>query len=186
MVISLLGPSGVRCQVADFVLLVDPPAKKKGNLVLQTETEVNNLGFLEEGRIVGPGEYEISGLRVRGVNLNNKNKKVLKTAYAVKFDDIRLGFINGLETTLTQDTLDKLGEIDILFLDSESSALDAKELSALIKKIEPHVLVPMTNKGAKALLEEFGQKASKEEKLTLRAKDINKEEGIKVIWLKSE
>jgi hypothetical protein len=185
MVISLLGPSGVRCQVADFSLLVDPPIKKKGNLMLETETKIDEIDFPEEGQIRGSGEYEVAGVKIRGIDVGG-DKKVLRTAYAVRFDNIRLGFLNGLSGQLGQDVLDKLGEMDVLFINPESSSLSSKELVALIKKIEPSILVPMTDKGVKSLLEEFGQKASQEEKLVLKAKEINKEEGIKVIWLKNE
>ncbi|MFH1694792.1 MAG: MBL fold metallo-hydrolase [Patescibacteria group bacterium] len=186
MVISLLGPSGIKCQVADFSLLIDPPDKKKGNLVLETRTELNKKDFPEESVISGAGEYEVSGIRIKGINLKDEGSEILKTAYAIRFDDIRLGALNGLQKTLSQDALDKLGEIDILFIDIESSALDKKEVTALIKKIEPNILIAMTDKGAKQLIEEFGQKTNKEEKLTIKAKDINKEEGVKVVWLKSE
>ncbi len=185
MVISLLGPSGVRCQVADFSLLVDPPAKKKGNLVLETEAKVDEIDFPEEGRIRGAGEYEVAGVKVRGVDAGG-DKKIFRTAYAVRFDNIRLGFLNGLSGQLNQGVLDKLGEIDVLFINPEFSKLNSKELAALIKKVEPRILVPMTDKGAKTLLEELGQKTSKEEKLILKAKEISGEEGIKVVWLKSE
>ena len=185
MVISLLGPSGVRCQVADFSLLVDPPAKKKGNLVLETEAKIDEIDFPEEGRIRGTGEYEVAGVKVRGIDVGG-DKKTLRTAYAVRFDNIRLGFLNGLSGQLNQSVLDKLGEIDVLFINPELSNLSSKELVALIKRVEPRILVPMTDKGAKMLLEEFGQKTPQEEKLILRAKEINEAEGIKVIWLKSE
>ncbi|MDD5711072.1 MAG: MBL fold metallo-hydrolase [Candidatus Colwellbacteria bacterium] len=185
MVISLLGPSGAKCQVADFSLLVDPPAKKKGSLVLQTETKIDEIGFAEEGRIWGAGEYEVAGVKVRGVDVGS-DKKILRTAYAVYFDNIRLGFLNSLSASLSQGVLDKLGEIDVLFINPELSSLSTKELAALIKKVEPSIIIPMTDKGAKVLLEELGQKATKEEKLTLRAKELSGEEGIKVVWLKSE
>jgi hypothetical protein len=185
MVISLLGSSGVRCQVADFSLLVNPPEKKRGGLVLETETKIDEVDFPEEGRIRGAGEYEVAGLKIRGIDVGS-DKKVLKTAYAVQFDSIWLGFLNGLPGQLSQDALDKLGEVDVLFVDPEASNLNTKEMATLVKKVEPSILISVTDKGAKTLLEEFGQKASREEKLLLKAKDINKEEGIKVVWLKNE
>jgi len=185
MVISLLGPSGARCQVADFSLLVDPPAKKRGNLTLETQTKVDEMDFPEEGRIRGAGEYEVAGVKVRGIDVGG-DKKVFRTVYAVRFDNIRLGFLNGLPGPLGQDILSKLGEVDVLFVNPELSSLTPKEFAALIKKIEPSVLVPMTDKGAKMLSTELGQKTSQEEKLVLKAKEINKEEGTKLIWLRSE
>src|SRR3989338_3445978 len=70
MVISLLGSSGVKCQVADFSLTIDPPAKKKGNLTLLTTLAITEGNIIPEEDVVnGPGEYEIEGVKVRGVAL---------------------------------------------------------------------------------------------------------------------
>ena len=187
MVISLMGPSGVKCQVADFSVLVDPPQGKKGNLVIRTQMELSKGDhFPEEGMIVGPGEYEIAGVKVRGVRLGKEStKNLIKTIFKVAFDDIRLGFFSALTGNLDQEELNALGEVDVLFIDAEKSELTAKEMSSLIKKIEPSVIIPLTDKGAKKLLEESGQKVSAEEKFVIKAKDINPEEGTKLVWLKS-
>ncbi len=184
MVISLLGPSGIRCQVADFSLLVDPPTKKKGGLTLYTETKIQSEALSGEGEIDGPGEFEISGVKVRGVSLKSNDKNRLKTAYVARLDGMRLGFLNGLSNPITQEDLDKLGEIDVLFIDPEISPLSIKDIATLIKKVEPDIVIPLTDKGVKKLSEELGQKVKAEEKLVLKAKDLEKEEGVKIIWLK--
>lgn len=185
MVISLVGPSGIKCQVADFSLLVNPPAKRKGNLTIYTQFEPEEESLLPgEDMIVGQGEYEVGGIRIKGIQTPDSDQKKIKTAYAVHFDDIRLGFLNSLGTHLGDEIIDKLGGIDILFVDIEASGLSVKEIASLIKKVEPAIVVPATGKGAKALLEEFGQKTTQEEKLTIKAKDINPEEGMKIVWLK--
>ena len=168
--------------MADFSLLVDPPTNRKGGLVLLTESEAGNLDS-DENEIKLPGEYEVSGIRVKGVSVDTSEKTV-KVAYSALFDGIRLGFLNGIDKELSQNVLDSMGEIDILFVNIEKSELNSKEMSSFIKKIEPKIVVPTTDKGAKKLLEEFGQKGKAEEKLTLKAKDLNEEEGMKVVWLK--
>ncbi|MDP3953676.1 MAG: MBL fold metallo-hydrolase [bacterium] len=187
MVISLLGSSGVKCQVADFSLVVEPTAKKRGNIMLSTTTDffLDPLSS-EDNLISGPGEYEVEGVRIKGINLPHEaNKDNGKAAYSVRFDDIRLGFLPSLSHNLEDTELDMLGEIDILLFDVERSTLDGKEIASLIKKIEPRMVVAVSDKGAKKLLEELGQKAKSEDKLTLKAKDLDKEEsGIQVVWLK--
>lgn len=188
MVISLLGPSGVKCQVADFSVLVNPPSNKKGSLVLETGGEITDDDRgPAEGRVDGPGEYEVAGVRVRGIHLPRESSgNKVKTAYAVNFDSIRLAFLDVLESALEQTELDKLGEVDILFVDTEGSKLNTKEMVSLIKKIDPNTVIPLSGKGAKKMLEEFGQKGKAEEKLTIKPKEISKEEGLKVVWLKDK
>ena len=187
MVISLLGSSGVKCQVADFSLVVEPEAKRKGNIMLSTDINFSADPMeVDDNVISGPGEYEIEGVRIRGVNLPHEaSGNEGKAAYSARFDDIRLGFLPALSHKLEDNELDKLGEIDILFVDAEKSTIPSKEMASLIKKIEPALVIPISDKGAKSLLEEMGQKTKAEEKLTLKAKDLNREEsGIQVVWLK--
>ncbi|MEX2054132.1 MAG: MBL fold metallo-hydrolase [Candidatus Colwellbacteria bacterium] len=188
MVINLLGSSGVKCQVADFSLVVEPSAKKRANIMISTTTDFS-LDPLdsEDALISGPGEYEVQGVRIRGVDLPREaGAGKGKAAYGARLDDIRLGFLPALSSKVDDVELDKLGEIDILFVDVEGSTLGEKEMASLIKKIEPSIVIAFSDKGAKKLLEEFGQKAKVEDKLTLKAKDLNKEEsGIQVVWLKT-
>ena len=187
MVISLLGSSGVKCQVADFSLAIDPPIKKRGNLTLLTRIDFTQKDIIPEENIVdGPGEYEIEGVKVRGVNLSKEGTKGEgRTAYSVVFDDIRLGILCALANKLDDGEIDALGEVDILFIDAEGSALGIKDIASLVKKIDPSIVIPMSDKGAKRLLEELGQKVSAEEKFTIKAKDFNKEaSGIQIVWLK--
>ena len=183
MVISLLEPSGIKCQVADFSLLVDPPKTKKGGLILRTESPKGDLSP-DDNEINGPGEYELGGIRVRGVGIKGENGSA-RVAYSALFDGIRLGFVNGLDKPLSQEELEDMGEIDILFVDVEQSTLNIKEMTSFIKKVDPKIIMPTTDKGAKKLLEEFGQTGQAEEKLTIKAKDITEEGGLNVVWLKA-
>jgi hypothetical protein len=183
MVISLLGSSGVKCQVADFSLLVDPPKNKKGGLILRTEHLIGD-STPEDNELDSPGEYEMDGIRVRGVSIGGEGTKE-RIVYSALFDGIRLGFLNSVDKSVPQDALDAMGEIDILFINIEQSNLNGKEMTSFVKKIDPKILIPTTDKGAKILLEEFGQKGKAEDKFTIKAKDINEEEGLKVIWLKA-
>jgi len=187
MVISLLGSSGVKCQVADFSLVIDPPAKKRGNLTLLTQIDFTQGSIIPEEAVVnGPGEYEIEGIKVRGVALSKEGaKNEGKTAYSVLFDGIRLGVLCALSNKVDDAEVDVLGEVDILFMDIEGSSLGIKDIASLVKKIDPSIVIPMSEKGAKRLLEELGQKVSAQEKFAIKAKDFNKEtSGIQVIWLK--
>lgn len=182
MVISL-SPPGVRCQVGDLVMLVDPASDRKANLILKTKA-TGPLGFpLPPETVAGPGEYEISGIRVKGLSVGQG------TVYRAILEGVHLVFLGALPADKTLEgslgvSLEKLGAADILFLSHPSGSL--KQIITLIKQVAPKVIVPTDDKTAKLLAEELGQKVKAEEKLVVKKKDLDKEEGTnKLVWLKS-
>jgi len=188
MVITPLPALGIKCQVGDFSVLVDAPPSKKGGLNLRTETifPVNSFEDLET--IHGPGEYEIEGVRIKGVALPEESTpKAIKTAYKVELDGIHLGFLGKLETIPKDKPLDLLGEIDILFVSINPKKINGKQLITLIKQISPHIVIPTDEAAAKLLAQEMGQKARSEEKFVVKRKDLDKEESTnKLVWLKTK
>lgn len=187
MIISLLSPSGVKCQVGDFTLAVDPaPTKAKaGNLILRTETKVPVESFPGAEIIQGPGEYEISGAKIRGLVLAEETTAThFKTLYEVLLDGIRIAFMNNLSYLPRSEVLDRLGEIDILCLSVNPAKIKGKEIITLIKQIDPKIIIPIEEKMVKVLAEELGQKVKAEERLVVKRKDLLKEEvSNKLVWL---
>lgn len=204
MIVSL-SPPGVRCQVGDFVMLALPSgsasvatsakgaalAKEgrlpKANLILYTEVSLPLDFPLPPEVVAGAGEYEISGVRVKGINLDKgASDRSLRTVYSAELEGARLLFLGELSDQLVGDALDKLGAVDILFLSAESSKIAGKELTKLIKQIDPKIIIPIGDKTAKLLSEELGQKVKAEEKLVIKKKDLDKEAiANKLVWLKS-
>ena len=79
-----------------------------------------NLGV---GEIVGPGEFEIGDLTIRGIATESK-----KTIYDVEIGGVHVGIIGGVE-----EKLDDLGISDILC----TSSIRA------IREIEPKMVIAM-------------------------------------------
>lgn len=185
MVITLISGGGVKCQVGDFSLTVDPQRTKAGNLTLRTETKLPVESFPGAEIIQGPGEYEISGAKIRGVLLTEEtNSTYFRTLYEVELDGIRAAFMNNLNALPSSETLDRLGEIDILFLSVNQAKIKTKEAVVLIKQIDPKVIIPIDEKLMKGLAEELGQKVKAEEKLVVKRRDFLKEESSgKLVWL---
>jgi len=188
MVITVTDAAGIKCQAGEFSLLVDSPPKRKGNLILQTRTELPIDSFASQDAILGPGEYEISGVRVRGIALSNESSaKELKTIYTVELDGMHMAFLLDIFSEPSEDVMDKLGEVDILFFSADTQKLKVKQIISLIKQIDPSIIIPVTDKVAKALMEEMGQKVQVEEKLTIKRSDLVKEDiANKLIWLKTK
>lgn len=184
MVISL-SPPGARCQVGDFVMLVNPASERKANLILRTKIELPISFPLSPEVVAGAGEYEISGVRVKGVNLD-KDSQALNTFYAAELEGIRLAFLGELGDQPAGEPLGKLGTVDILFFSAGSSKLNTKQITTLIKQVDPKIIIPTDDKTAKLLAEGLGQKVKVEEKLVIKKKDLDKEEiANKLIWLRS-
>lgn len=184
MVVSL-SPPGVKCQVGDFVMFVNPPSDRKASLILETKAVLPVKFPLSPEVVAGAGEYEVAGVRVKGVSLGSDSGE-LRTAYATELEGIHLAFLGKLEEEPASDALDKLGAVDILFFEAEPAKLKAKQLVGLIKQIGPKIIVPLGDKTAKLLSEELGQKVKAEEKLVIKKKDLEKEEiANKLIWLKN-
>jgi len=188
MVITASESAGIKCQVGDFSLLIDSPSGKKGSLILKTCTEASVDSFSSPEVIYGPGEYEVSGVRVRGVQLpEDSDKGVIRSMYTARLEGMNLAFFLDISINPTEDSLDRLGEIDVLFISVETNKLKPKQITALIKQIDPSIVIPVTDKTAKVLSEEMGQKVKAQEKLVIKRKDLVKEDiANKLVWLKTK
>ena len=214
MVITYYGLSCFKIQSGNMTLAFDPPSKDsdlkpprfEANVVLSSHNHPGHNGLHElsakkEGEpflVSGPGEYEIEGLSIYGIASYHdaeKGKKLgLNTIYTVEFENIKLCHLGDLGSPeLDAETLEALGEIDVLFLPvGGKDVLDAETAVKILNKIEPKVVIPMhysilkTNiKGDKVeeFLKELGEEKIKpEEKFTFKKKDLP-EEGLKIVLL---
>ncbi len=177
--------TGVKCQVGDFVLLVDPPTPlRAGDLILKTKTDWPLDTSSPPEVIQGPGEYEIKGVRIKGFELTNDDAGHLKTSYLVDLEGIRLSFLDELLVEPSKEVLGELGEVDILFISADFGKSKTRQLTSLVKQVDPKIIVPTDDKTAKALAEELGQRPAAEEKLVIKKKDLTSEVTNKLIWLK--
>ena len=188
MVITVSETAGIKCQVGDFSLLVDAPSGRKGGLMLKTKSKFPVDTFTPTETIYGPGEYEISGVRVLGLPMpNGSDKDTIKSIYLAELENAKLAFLRNLSVMPPEGTLDKLGEVDILLLSVDTKKLKPKQVTSLIKQLDPSIIIPTDEKTAKMLAEEMGQKIKAEEKLVIKRKDlISKDLSNKLVWLKTK
>lgn len=105
-----------------------------------------NLGV---GEIVGPGEFEIGDLTIRGIATESK-----KTIYDVEIGGVHVGIIGGVE-----EKLDDLGISDILC----TSSIRA------IREIEPKMVIAMGN--IDGMVTELKLAAKAEKKIKIKSLD---------------
>jgi hypothetical protein len=186
MVIRVAPFGSVNCEVSGFRIVVDPAPRERGELVLRTAIEPAAIGDELPGVITNAGEYELSGIRVTGLDMEGESdKKILKTTYIVEADEVRMCFLAPITKEPTDAFLEKLGEIDILFITCGKGLIEAKKAAAIVKEIEPHIVVPRNTETAEGLISEIG-KSEQMDRLVIKHKDLENEEGTKLIWIREK
>lgn len=179
--------------------------KTDAQIVLKTNHSytVDDLGKIAPAAFVveGPGEYEVKGVYVRGIDSNfGKSANELaavkegSTIYTIEAEEMKLCHLGNLsETELTQGQVEKIGNIDILmFPVGDGAKLGAKEALKIVSQIEPSIAVPMNYAIPKLKLEAGDLQSFLKmaglgaveplPKLTIKKKEIGAEEA-KIIVL---
>ena len=161
MNIQWYGQSCVRLESKDSSILIDPFSKEIGlraprlndNIFLVTHehSDHNNLdGVPAESFIIrGPGEYEVKGIFVHGISSYHDNaegqERGLNTIYVINVEDMNICHLGDLgQTKLTQDQLDVIGSVDILFIPVGGTyTIDGQQAIDIITQIEPKIIIPI-------------------------------------------
>jgi len=133
-------PSGL---VADLVTVSHQ--HKDHNAVARVKgTEVHPKPFL----IDCPGEYEVGGVSVFGERMyHDANLGVERgenTVFTILLDELRVCHLGDLGHALTEEQVEKIGLVDVLFVPVGGSfTLNPEQAIEAIRKIEPSIVIPM-------------------------------------------
>ncbi len=202
MFISYLGHSCFKIQDkigSDGVTVVtDPFGKSFGLKVPNFEADVvtvshqhddhSNVSALRGDPFVidVPGEYEVKGAMVIGVESYHDDKqgeeRGKNNMYRIEVDGISIGHLGDLGHTLTDEELEQLGVIDILLVPVGGKyTIDAKKAVEVVNQVEPRIVIPMHYKlpdsnidvdGVEKFIKELGVEPRKEEKFKMVKKDL--------------
>ncbi|RME70074.1 MAG: hypothetical protein D6784_17330 [Chloroflexi bacterium] len=109
----------------------------------------NNVAAVKKARIIdSPGEYEIGGTFVTGINLSPPRKKdgvqKLNNIFVFRMDSINICHLGDLSHVPTQTQVEDLENIDILLVPvGGGRALNASQAAEVISLIEPAIVIPM-------------------------------------------
>lgn len=200
MIIQWLGQSCFKVQTkgnqGEVTIVTDPftdlPGLKMSRfqadiLTISQNTANHNNAEAIRGEpyvIVHPGEYETRDVFIYGVPaISNKEKLVM---FKIFSEEISIAHLGDLTNTLTNEQIDRLGNVDILLVPvGGDTGLDAKKASEVIAQIDPRVVIPMNYQieGSKSNLtsvEDFlkvsGLKSEKLDKLKIAKKDLMTED----------
>ncbi len=151
----------------------------------------NNLEAIrgETFAITTPGEYETKGIFVYGIPSwhEKEEHKILNTIFRFKAEDLNVVHLGDLgQTTLTDEQIEKLNSVDVLLIPVGGRyTIDGKEAAALVRELEPRVVIPMHYKipglkidldGVETFVKQLGLKPETTDKLRVVKKELPQEE----------
>jgi L-ascorbate metabolism protein UlaG (beta-lactamase superfamily) len=168
MVITWLGLSAFEIETKQMEnevrLVVDPYQNETGlrfprtlaaQLVLSSRDheDQNNVEAVEGNGekpfiVDGPGEYEINGVFVYGIEAPRLGKKEgskeAHTIWRIETEGMSLAHLGAMNRELTSDELGQLPSIDILMIPvGGNDVMTQKMAMSTIEKIEPRIVIPM-------------------------------------------
>lgn len=110
--------------------------------------------------ITGPGEFEIGGVFITGVQTNGKSKKnedeLRNTLYVFDYDGITVAHLGDLKQVPSQTQVEALGAVNVALVPVGSGGgLNAAKAAEVISLLEPNIVIPMhyATKGVKLNLD---------------------------------
>ena len=159
MDISWLADRSIIISAAAGTLVMDPQPDSRPGPDVDADTSVvtvSNATALPgiegwEGKVPiirGPGEYEISGLAVRGiaVPLGDANEpRALNTVYALDAELVTVCHLGALNGPLTTQAAQLIGRVDVLITPAGGmdQAISADQAAAVTRVLEPRVVIPL-------------------------------------------
>jgi L-ascorbate metabolism protein UlaG (beta-lactamase superfamily) len=200
MNISWYGQSCYKIDTKDAVLAIDPYGKEIGltpprfqaDLVLVTHQHPdhsNAASIAGEPRVItSPGEYEVKGVAVRGIpsfhDREEGRERGPNTIYRIDAEGMSLVHLGDFgEEKLREETLEAIGDVDILFVPVGGTyTVDGNTAAKIVNQIEPRVVIPMHYAipglsvkldAVEPFLKAYGaQGAEKLDKLVIKKKDL--------------
>lgn len=107
--------------------------KTKEGLIQISEKGVDIDGLL----FSGPGEYERKGIFVEGIAPDS-----VGTIFVIHSEDINICYAAGISSTLSNEAVKTLGDIDLLILSIGGDKLNPKDAEKTVSTIDPRVVIP--------------------------------------------
>ncbi|MDT8898787.1 MAG: MBL fold metallo-hydrolase [Thermanaerothrix sp.] len=98
--------------------------------------------------ITGPGEYEIGGVFITGLQTNGTGKKSTdeprNTLYLIEYNGINVLHLGNLNRVPTQAEVESLGAVHIVLVPvGGGSTLNAAKAAEVVSLLEPNIVIPM-------------------------------------------
>lgn len=159
MDIIWLGHACFRLHSEDLVVLTDPfpsavglrPDSRPATVVTISNSHTNHSNWEEvagEPKVFrAPGEYEYSGVAVRGVMtplLPETPRDQRNVAFSIEVDDVNICHLGDIALPLTTRQVDELAPVDILLVPTGGGCtLDLDQVLQIMQDLDPKIVIPM-------------------------------------------
>ena len=160
MDISWLGHSCFRIKGAQATIITDPYSPDLGYSLGKPTARIVTVSHQHPGHsyvqgiggeprlVMGPGEYEISGVLIIGMTTfhdgEEGRKRGKNAAYLMEVDEVSVCHLGDLGHVLTARQVEELENVDVLLLPVGGiSTINAPMAAEVVRQLEPKVVVPM-------------------------------------------
>ena len=177
MVITYHGQNNFRITSGQTALAIDP-LNDRLKPTLSIKTLIDPVKVSEESNVISiAGEFDLNNIEVKGFQLDSESTaKFVKNVFLVKgIEDLRLAFLGHTSNDLDKEIIESLGVVDILFMSIGGHYLKTESAEKIIKSISPKMIIIASSEkdiNEKSLSKEFGKDVAKENKITIKAKDL--------------
>jgi L-ascorbate metabolism protein UlaG (beta-lactamase superfamily) len=128
------------------------PLKLRGEIVtVSHDAPGHNYISTVKGRnrvITGPGEFEIGGVFITGVQTNRRTnsspKELRNTLYVFDYDGITIAHLGDIQKVPNQTEVENLGGVNVALVPvGGGSSLNAAKAAEIVSLLEPGIVIPM-------------------------------------------
>lgn len=186
MEIKYLGNYGVTLKGKKESIVVDGVKndeikKFPGRLVVfSQDPEMRLEGRDDQIVVTGPGEYEVAGVEMTGINSGSQS-----TIFTMVMDGVSVCLLGKLSEALSDKKIDKLTNIDVLVIPLDGPMGDAKIALDLAKKSGANYVVPIAYNESSLKL--FLDGVDREDLTAVDSLKVNRDElpeGLEIVVLK--
>ncbi len=150
--LSERGMASVVTDPYDHQIVGLEPLKLKSEIVtISHEAPGHNFAQAVKGKqhiINGPGEYEIGGVFITGVQTNGTNKKTTdeprNTLYVFDFNGVTIAHLGDIRRVPSQTEIEALGNVHIALVPvGGGGSLSAAKAAEIVSLLEPSIVIPM-------------------------------------------
>jgi len=162
MEITWYGHSCFRLTERNYATVVTDPfdSKEIGYFPLKLKADITTVSHDASGHnnsdavkgtshvIDGPGEFEIGGVFITGVQTDSAGRKakdkVRNTIYVFDYDGITVAHLGDLKQAPSQAEIDALGTVNVALVPvGGGGGLNAAKAAEVISLLEPNIVIPM-------------------------------------------
>jgi L-ascorbate metabolism protein UlaG (beta-lactamase superfamily) len=168
--INWLGLSCFRIRGSQAIIITDPFPPDSGYTLGKQTADIVSVSHAHTSHnyiqgvsgpprvIKGPGEYEISGVLILGINTFHDavkgQSRGKNTAYLFEIDGVTICHLGDIGHVIDDKSLEAMGKVDILMLPVGGVTTITPAMAAeTIRKIDPKIVLPMHYKTAGSKLE---------------------------------